>query len=215
MTHRKDAILPVSNCGRLTDETVSPVMSDGLDGNRTNSVTQHTMIGPLAAAEIGFLLKSYGLPITEAYSPFESQVTWVVLKVDTAKLRDLKTTRDDFCRHVGKIIFGHKAGYTIHRLLLVGDDIDVYDFADVMWAFTTRCRPGMDEYLFEEVAGFPLIPYMSHGNGKPNRGGKVVSDCLLPIEYTEGRNWEAADFKNSYPEELQQSVLERWAAWGF
>ncbi|RBR26103.1 uncharacterized protein FIESC28_01131 [Fusarium coffeatum] len=56
ITHRKDAILPVFNCGRLTNETF-------------------TMIGPLAAAEIGFLLRSQGLPIKEAYSPFESQVT--------------------------------------------------------------------------------------------------------------------------------------------
>lgn len=181
----------------------------------TDFAYQHTMIGPLAAAEIGFGLKSAGLPITDAYSPFESQVTWVVLKVDTAKLRALKTTPEAFCRKIGELVFTHKVGYTIHRLLVIGDDVDVYDFRDVMWAFTTRCRPGMDEYFFEDVPGFPLIPYMSHGNGKPNRGGKVVSDCLLPIEYTEGRDWEAADFKNSYPADLQKSILDRWSGWGF
>ncbi|ROV92569.1 hypothetical protein VMCG_08913 [Cytospora schulzeri] len=196
ITHRKDAILPTSNCGRLTDET-------------------HTMIGPLAAAEIGFRLRSAGLPIKEAYSPFESQVTWVVLQVDTAKLREMKTTSEAFCRQIGDIVFNHKVGYTIHRLVVIGDDIDAYDFKDVIWAFCTRCRPGMDEYLFEDVAGFPLIPYMSHGNGKPNRGGKIVSDCLLPTEYTTGQTWEAADFKNSYPADLQQKVLDRWSGWGF
>lgn len=196
ITHRKDAILPVSNCGRLTDET-------------------HTMIGPLAAAEIGFRLRAAGMPIKEALSPFESQVTWVVVQVDTAKLRAMKTTAEAFCRKLGEIVYNHKVGYTIHRIVVVGDDIDAYDFKDVLWAFTTRCRPGMDEYLFEDVAGFPLIPYMSHGNGSPNRGGKIVSDCLMPTEYTTGKNWEAADFKNSYPAELQQSVLERWSGWGF
>lgn len=173
------------------------------------------MIGPLAAAEIGFRLRSAGLPIKEAYSPFESQVTWVVLQVDTAKLREMKTTSEAFCRQIGDIVYNHKVGYTIHRLVIIGDDIDAYDFKDVMWAFSTRCRPGMDEYLFEDVPGFPLIPYMSHGNGKPNRGGKVVSDCLMPTEYTTGKDWEAADFKNSYPAELQKSVLDRWSGWGF
>ena len=196
ITHRKDAIMPISNCGRLTDET-------------------HTMIGPLAAAEIGFRLRSAGLPIKEAYSPFESQVTWVVLQVDTAKLREMKTTSEVFCRKIGDIVFSHKIGVTIHRLVIIGDDIDAYNFKDVIWAFCTRCRPGMDEYHFEDCDGFPLIPYMSHGNGPKARGGKVVSDALLPVEYTTGQNWEAADFKNSYPAALQQKVLANWKALGF
>ncbi|KAH6871623.1 UbiD decarboxylyase family [Thelonectria olida] len=196
ITHRKDAILPVCNCGRLTDET-------------------HTMIGPLAAAEIGFLLKSHGIPIKESFSPFESQVTWVALQVDGEKLRSLGTNSEEFCRKIGSLVFNHKVGYTIHRLVIVGDDIDVYDFKDVIWAFCTRCRPGMDEYHFEDVAGFPLIPFMSHGNGSKTRGGKVVSDCLLPSEYKTGRNWEAADFKNSFPAELQERVLSRWESLGF
>ncbi|ROW17846.1 hypothetical protein VPNG_00804 [Cytospora leucostoma] len=196
ITHRKDAILPISNCGRLTDET-------------------HTMIGPLAAAEIGYLVKQAGLPIKEAYSPFESQVTWVVLQVDTEKLRALKTTSEAFARQIGDLVFNHKVGYTIHRLVLVGEDVDPYDFKDVIWAFTTRCRPGLDEYIFEDVTGFTLIPYMGHGNGNPRRGGKIVSDALLPVEYTTGKNWEAADFENSYPADLQEKVLERWSAWGF
>lgn len=173
------------------------------------------MIGPLAATEIGFLLKSQGLPIKEAFSPFESQVTWVALQVDTEKLRTLKTSPEEFCRKVGNVVFRHKAGYTIHRILLCGEDIDVYNFADVIWAFCTRCRPCMDEYHFEDVPGFPLIPYMSHGNGPRNRGGKVVSDCLLPVEYTTGRNWEAANFEGSFPEEIKKKVCDRWMSLGF
>lgn len=99
--------------------------------------------------------------------------------------------------------------------MLVGDDIDVYDDKDVMWAFSTRCRPGTDEVFFEDVAGFMLIPYMGHGSADPNRGGKVVSDALLPVEYTTGKDWENADFKNAYPRELQAKVLKSWEALGF
>lgn len=173
------------------------------------------MIGPLAAAEIGFLLKSKGLPIKEAFSPFESQVTWVALQVDTEKLRAMRTNPEAFCRTIGNVVFNDKVGYTIHRLVLVGEDIDVYNFKDVMWAFCTRCRPGLDEYHFENVRGFPLIPYMSHGNGDKRMGGKVVSDCLMPPEYTTGRDWEAADFKESFPAEVQEKVLQRWESFGY
>jgi phenacrylate decarboxylase len=173
------------------------------------------MIGSLAAAEIRKICQQSGLPITDAFAPFESQVTWVALKVDTARLREAKTTPKDFAKKVGDVVFNHKAGYTIHRLVLVGDDIDVYNFKDVIWAFTTRCRPNLDETFFEEVRGFPLIPYMSHGNGSPVTGGKVVSDALMPSEYTTGRDWQAADFENSYPEEVRQKVLKSWTKMGF
>ncbi|KAE8448154.1 Ferulic acid decarboxylase 1 [Mollisiaceae sp. DMI_Dod_QoI] len=196
ITHRNNAILPVSNCGRLTDET-------------------HTMIGALAAAEIQNILLEAGFPVVAASSPFESQVTWVAIQFDTQKLREMKTTGPELSKKIGDLIFNHKAGHTIHRLVLVGDDIDVHDGKDVMWAFSTRCRPGDDEVFYKDVKGFPLIPYMSHGSFSPVKGGKVVSDALLPVEYTEGRNWEAADFKNSYPKELQERIEGRWQALGF
>ena len=155
------------------------------------------------------------MPVTDAFSPFEAQATWVAIKVDTAKLRSLGLTRNEFPKRVGDLIFNQKAGVIIHRLVLVGDDIDVYNGKDVMWAFSTRCRPGMDEIFYEDVNGFSLIPYMSHGNGSPNRGGKVVSDALLPSEYTTGPDWQAADFENSYPEDIKQKVLANWSAMGF
>lgn len=173
------------------------------------------MIGPLAAAEIGQLCIDAGLPITDASSPLESQVTWVALKVDTAKLREFKTNPRDFATKVGNLVFNHKAGYTIHRLVLVGDDIDVHDFKDVMWAFCTRCRPNDDEVFFPDVRGFPLIPYMSHGAHSPTQGGKVVSDALLPVEYTTGKDWQAASFEESYPEEVKKKVNAEWTAMGF
>ncbi|KKY25017.1 putative 3-octaprenyl-4-hydroxybenzoate carboxy [Phaeomoniella chlamydospora] len=196
ITHRSDAIMPVSNCGRITDET-------------------HTMIGTLAAAEIRQLCQDHDLPIDEAMALFETQVTWVALKVDTTKLRRMNIKPEDFRKKVGDLVFAHKVGYTIHRLVLVGEDIDVYYFKDVMFAFSTRCRPQMDELFYEDCRGFRLIPYMSHGTGPADKGGKVVSDALLPVEYTSGRNWELADLKHSYPESLQEMVSNRWELWGF
>ncbi|KAI1880977.1 hypothetical protein JX265_001217 [Neoarthrinium moseri] len=196
ITYRTNPILPMSACGRLTDET-------------------HTMIGALAAAEIRKICQLSGLPIMDAFSPSESQVTWVALKVDTRSLRELKWTLKELQKKVSDVVFAHKAGHTIHRLVLVGEDIDVYDGKDVMWAFSTRCRPNADETFFENVRGFPLIPYMSHGTGPPNKGGKVVSDALLPAEYIFGADWVAADFENSYPEDIKAKVRRRWESLGF
>lgn len=173
------------------------------------------MIGALAAAEIRNICQQEGLPVTDAFSPFESQVTWVALKIDTEKLRAMKTNSKEFSKRIGDLVFNTKAGYTIHRLVFVGDDIDVYNGKDVMWAFSTRCRPNMDETFYEDVRGFPLIPYMSHGNGSPVKGGKVVSDALMPKEYTTGADWVPADFEHSYPEDVKAKVLSNWESMGF
>ncbi|RDW74947.1 ferulic acid decarboxylase 1 [Coleophoma cylindrospora] len=197
ITYRNGAIMPVSGCGRITDET-------------------HTLIGSLAAAQIRQICQDAGLPITDAFAPFETQVTWVALKVDTKKLKAMNTTPEKFRKMVGDLIFYCKAGYTIHRLVLCGEDVDVYDGKDVIFAFTTRCRPNKDETFYEECRGFPLVPYMSHGTGSPVQGGKVVSDALMPAEYKGEQDWQQASFKHSYPEELQESVNARWTkTWGF
>jgi hypothetical protein len=73
----------------------------------------------------------------------------------------------------------------------------------------------MDEWFFEDVLGFPLVPFMHMGPGNPVRGGKSVSNCMLPIEYTTGPNWETADFQHAYPEEIKEKVLAKWKAMGF
>jgi UbiD family decarboxylase len=174
------------------------------------------MIGSLAAAEIRKLCQKANLPVLDAFAPFISQVTWVALRIDTIALCAMNVDPKTFAKQIGDLIFNHKAGYTIHRLVLVGEDIDVYDDKQVMWAFSTRCKPGVDEVFFDNVRAFPLIPYNAHGSSSPVRGGKVISDALLPVEYTEGkRNWEAADFKESYPEEVKEKILRRWESMGF
>ncbi|GAB5590972.1 Ferulic acid decarboxylase 1 [Umbelopsis nana] len=154
----------------------------------------HTLIGTLVGAEIRQLLQENGFPVKEVFTLFETQ---------------------DFCTKIGNLVFHQKCGMIIQRILVVGDDIDPYNFKDVMWAYCTRCRPNMDESFFEDVLGFPLVPYMHAGPGNAHRGGKSVSNCILPIEYATGPNWETADFKHAYPEEIKQKVLANWKAMGF
>lgn len=173
------------------------------------------MSGALAAAEVLQLCQEHGLPIKEAMAQFESQVTWLALQIDTDKLRRMKVTPKDFRKQVGDLVFENKVGIIFHRLVLVGEDIDVYNFKDVMLAFSTRCRPDTDELFYQNCRGFPLTPFMSHGSASPTTGGRVVSDALFPVEYTTGRNWELADFKHSYPESVQRSINNRWEKWGF
>ena len=197
ITHRRNAILPISVPGRATgpDET-------------------HTMIGTLASAEIRQLLQDQGLPVKEVFTLYESQVIWAAVQVDRQALKAMDTNAPDFANKIGNLVFRNKCGMQIHRLLLVGDDIDPFDFQSVMWAYSTRCRPGMDDFHFEDVQAYPLVPYMSHGPGTKLTGGKVVSNCLLPGEYMGEQSWVTCDFDNGYPEHVKERVVEKWESLG-
>jgi UbiD family decarboxylase len=127
----------------------------------------------------------------------------------------MKTNPKELAQLIADVVFNSKAGVPFHRIILVGEDIDVHDDADIMWAFSTRCRPGLDEYSYEDVKGFALIPYMGHGNGNPIKRGKMICDALFPVEYTTGRNWINTSFRDGYPKPLQDSILASWERRGF
>ncbi|KAM3552352.1 hypothetical protein ARSEF4850_007434 [Beauveria asiatica] len=195
ITHRDDAILPVSVPGRITDES-------------------HTTAS-MASEELLEVLKQHDLPIKAAFAPFQTMATWCALQVDNEKLGRMGTSHAELCRRIGDVAFGSKACMLMTRLLLIGDDVDIYSWDDIMWAFTTRCRPGMDDYVFEDVNGLPLMPYMKYGRGNPRKGGKVVSDCLFQMEYKGKRNFRSVDFRSSYPPALQDKIEAEWTQMGF
>ena len=161
------------------------------------------------------LLKQHDLPIADAFAPLETMATWCALQVDIDKLAEAKTSPADFCNKLGQIAFNNKSCVLINRILLFGHDVDIYNFKDIIWALVTRCRPGQDEYVFEDVPSFPMTPYMSHGVGNVKWGGKVISDCLFPMEYNGERSFSGVDFERSYPKEVRDKVRSNWTAMGF
>ncbi|KAK8149789.1 hypothetical protein G3M48_005542 [Beauveria asiatica] len=196
ITHRHDAILPVCAAGRAVDET-------------------HAILGPLVASEILHQTQKADLPVAAVWCPFETHTVWAVVQIDNGKLQSSPRESKEFCDQLAEIIFQLKPGWFIHRVFVVGDDIDVLDFNDVMWAYATRCRPGYDEYVYEDYTGFFLVPMMGHGTGPGFTGGKMVSDCLLPIEYKGERDYKISSFSGCYPKNVQDKVLREWKDLGF
>lgn len=43
----------------------------------------------------------------------------------------MKTTSEELRKKFGDLVYNTKAGSTTHRIILVGDDVDVYDGKDV------------------------------------------------------------------------------------
>ncbi|OAP65112.1 hypothetical protein AYL99_01084 [Fonsecaea erecta] len=196
VTYRTNAILPICVPGRPVDET-------------------HTLAGAFCGAVIRQLLQDADLPVKEVFTPYETQTLWAVVQIDGARLRTMKTNPKELCQRIGDTIFPNKTSMFEHHILVVSDEIDIYNFKDVMWAYATRCRPGVDNFYFHNTLGFPLVPYQSQGQGPPDVATKIVSNCLLPVEYTTGPNWEVGDFERGFPEEIKQKVLANWSKLGF
>ncbi|CAG8214165.1 unnamed protein product [Penicillium olsonii] len=198
ITHRNNSILPVAVAGRAPEET-------------------HTIYGFLASAAIVQVCQEANLPIKTAWVPHQPHAMWAGLQVDTAALREQKWTREAFCKAVGDVVWKSHAAVAISRLILVGEDIDVFNFDDLLWAYTTRCRPGQDDYLSEDVPGFYLMPFMSHGPGDPFKGGKVVSDALFTAQYEHDKfKFTEAGFRGGYTQEVRDLVNKNWSTkYGF
>lgn len=160
-------------------------------------------------------LQDAGLPVKEVFTPYETQTLWAVVQIDSERLRVMKTNPKELCNIIGNTVFSDKNGMFEHHILVVSDEIDIYNFQDVMWAYATRCRPGVDDFYFHNTLGFPLVPYQSQGEGPPDVATKIVSNCMLPVEYTTGPNWEVGDFERGFPEEIKQKVLANWSKLGF
>ncbi|PYH94465.1 UbiD-domain-containing protein [Aspergillus ellipticus CBS 707.79] len=182
--------------------------------NNTILPMSHTLAS-LMAPELLDTYLTTNLAILDAVSPIETYASWAVQNVDSSRLQTMATSPQELCTQIGQLLFNDKASFLTTRVLLVGDDIDIYNFRDVMWAFATRCRPVQDDYVFDEVPGLPLVPFMME-TPRPCRGGKTVSSCLLPTEFRpEGRTWETVDFEGSYPPDVKDRVRSRWGEMGF
>jgi len=196
ISFRNNPIMPVSNPGLATDET-------------------HTFIGTLVATEAKQLAIENNLPIIDVFSPYESQALWLVLKIDLQKLQSLNTSPEEFCKKIGDIYFNHKVASIIHEIILVGDDVDIFDFKKVIWAYTTRHTPSVDQYLFDDVPAFPLAPFVSQSPRiKTKKGGKVVTNCIFPKQYHENVNFTTCDYDN-YDEKLKEKIESNWKAYGY
>lgn len=168
VSYRDNAILPVSNPGLCVDET-------------------HTMIGGLVSAELKLLIKEHPVlasVVIDVFTPYEAQALWLALRINVAELVKLQTTSEDFRKLIGEFIYSKKPAFILHEIVLVGDDIDIFDFKKLFWAYATRHTPGDDQTFFHDYPAFPLAPFIGHGPRMASKlGGNVVTDCLFPQQY--------------------------------
>ena len=196
ITYRDGAIQPVVAAG-------PPVEED------------HTIIGVTSAAEILHLLRGAGLPIASCWYNFEAAVHWLTIAVRSDWHATTGLSSGELIDRVAGVIFTGKPSVNAPKILLVEDDVDITDLAQVVWAFATRSHPERGEIHFPHKLSMQLAVYLSEEESHTFTAGKVIYNCLLADLYPEGRRPVKGSFENGWPAEIQQRVLDSWQAYGF
>lgn len=200
VTYRDNPVVPICVAGQAADET-------------------HTVWGSAISAELLATLREAGFPADFVWMPFEAQSCWIVVSVDIKKLAQMNITAEELCRRAGDIIFKTHAGWEVPKVFLVGDDVDITDAHQLLWAVATQYRPGADEYVFGDTIGIPMLPYMTRASKQqvpdPGKGGRSVVNLLLSSEFEGKRSWVPSNFEGSYPADVKDQVLKKWKEYGF
>lgn len=198
VTYRTGAIQPVVAAG-------PPVEED------------HTIIGTTSAAEILYLLREAGLPISSAWYNFEAAVHWLTLAVRQDWHSVTGYGARELADRVAAVVFHGKPSVNAPKILLIEDDVDITDIDQVVWAFATRSHPDLDRGTFHYPPAVTdqLAVYLSAEEAATFSAGKVIYNCLLADLFPEGRRPVKGSFENGWPTEIQERVLANWSEYGY
>lgn len=195
ITYRNDPILPIVVAGEPVEE-------------------DHTTQGIPSAATVLADLHDAGIPATLAWCTLESANHWLVVSMPGDWPERMAIPKNELFQRIGRTVFANKFGMNITKLIVVGDDIDITDLRQLVWAFATRFHPVTGQILFHhqpEPAG-PLLTFLSDGEKMTFRTSKALYDCLPP----DGQKLPTrSSFAHVYPASLQKRVLDRWTEYGF
>jgi 4-hydroxy-3-polyprenylbenzoate decarboxylase len=147
----------------------------------------------------------HGVPITDVYVPPEGVTHLIVIGV---KKGGIKTTRDI-------LDFFTRRRIMTNKHIVVDADVDVFNMAEVLHCFATRCHPGRGIlYEWYEGRSNSLTPFYNPEERKKLKGCSVAFDSTWPPEWESEIVPIKSSFKTIYTEELINKVNKDWAGYG-
>ena len=181
VTHRKDPIVQV--CVGCSDEHVA-------------------MAGiPAAAAILSVCEKTLPGRVLDCYFPRPGGGKYMTI------LKIRKSGPDDDGEHINAGMMALGAYREMKHVILVDEDVDIYDLSDVMWAMNTRFQADRDLILIPGAMGHPADPTAdpSYDTSVYTRGitCKAIFDCT--VHYGAKKNFARSkfmelDYKKWFPD---------------
>jgi 4-hydroxy-3-polyprenylbenzoate decarboxylase len=186
MTHRNDPIL-----------TVTPGGIFGL-----NPSTMPAEITTMRRA-----LEERGIPVVGIHSPDE---TFGMLLIVAVK----RTGDANVASQIDHIIHAVMRGRPT-MIMVVDEDVNVYDMREVLHTLAARCHPGKGIRVRAPEMCINTAPWLSTEERELSRGANVLFDCTWPVERPKEEIPRRILFRDSFPEEIRDKVLKNWKRYGF
>ncbi|MBI2979322.1 MAG: UbiD family decarboxylase [Chloroflexi bacterium] len=153
-------------------------------------------------------LLRHEIPITEVYVPPYGVTHIVVVGV--------KRGGNDVAKQIKDVLTARRAD--VNKIIVVDNDIDPFDFDQVIHAFATKCHPirGIFCEEIEPPRGNALTPAYNAQERRAYRGAIALFDCTWPPELNKINEVPVKNsFDSMFPEELKKKVVANWKSFGF
>lgn len=192
ITHRNKPILTASCMGVPIDES-------------------DVVISITGSAEVFEELQRAAIPVVAVNRPPEciGHLFIVSINVKAANLPHM-------AQKVASCIWGSEYGTGAPYVIVVEDDVDVYDIWQVLHALATKCHPWRGIQKVENAIGHALMPFSSRQERLLRKGAMVSFDCTWPLDWDPSIAVPPrASFDKIFPGEIQEHVLNNWENYGF
>jgi 4-hydroxy-3-polyprenylbenzoate decarboxylase len=104
------------------------------------------------------------------------------------------------------------------NIIVVDEDVDLYDLGKIFWALAYRVRPSQDIITFPGWVSYldPVVHPKDRIAAAVNKGERLLIDATKPFENPKTDQWFGFKFPPlALPdEETQKKVRERWGTYG-
>jgi len=116
----------------------------------------------------------------------------------------------------GRLLLSSKAGKFMKHIIVVDDDINVFDLNQVLWAINTRLQAGRQVYITHNESGSRLDP--SVREDMIGITDKMILDATWTTtpEFPPRKDWggETHPPKVETSKEMQEFIAKRWQEYG-
>ncbi|MFC2014168.1 UbiD family decarboxylase [Chloroflexota bacterium] len=181
----------------------NPILTMGCEGIPvTNS---HIIMSVTRAAEFLEILRARGLPVSSVSEPAEGAQTVAVVAVKAGGRAD----------DVAHAIWASRAGSGTPYVIVVEDDVDPFNLAEVFHALVTKCHPYRGITRLEHATGATLLPWLTKHEQKYLLAARAYFDCTWPVDWEPSDIPKRSSFDNIYPLGVQQEALAKWQKYGY
>ena len=197
ITHRKDPILQGTLEGRC-----APGASEN-----------HYSASILSSAYAYRLLKQHKIDVVGAFAPLGAAgYNKLIIAI--------RQQRQGEAMQAASLLWGSDASFMrFKEVIVVDEDIDVYNPAMVEFALTTRVEPSRDIKIVGGFPGLPTDPSIPPSEKDPWTGirwSRVCIDATRPLYFPVLESWGGRRFPpvQHWPQEIENIVDNKWQKYG-